>query len=191
MPQPEYVPIASSDRVRPAERLPVPHQWRADRPADLDEPEQPSGPAMGTPGPDQGYGLKLARAFADRLVLSEGISVEDAIRGCLGVALRRAALYGRAPVLYDFELAFTLWGFLGGAPDEVVRERRPLFEAASHHYWDQRAISDRVPDETLGLTPAQVRDRLGDWRSLVLPAPAGGVDDRAGDPGASGVGAGG
>jgi len=45
--------------------------------------------------------------------------------------------------------------------------RRPRFEEARHHYWDQRAIVDLVPDETLRLTPAQVKDRLGNWRSLL------------------------
>lgn len=167
MPQPEYVPIASSDRVRPSERLPVPDPWQADRPADLDEPRQPTGPGLGTPGPDQGYALKLARQFTDRIEVTDGVSREDAIAGCLGVALKRAALFGRAPVIYDLEHALTLWGFLGGAPQDLVAERRALFSSASHHYWDQRNITGRVPDAALRLAPAQVRERLADWRALL------------------------
>ncbi len=174
MPQPEYVPIATSDRVRPAERLPVPAAWTASRPADLDGPDHPSGQALGTPGPDQGYALRLARHFRDRLVLTDGISAEDAIAGGLGGGLRRAALFGRAPVIHDLELSFTLWGFLGGAPDDLIADRRALFAGAAHHYRDQRAITGRVPDSTLRLTPAEVRDRLDDWRSLVAADP--GVD---------------
>jgi len=169
MSQPEYVPIASTARVRPAERLPPARPWRAERPGDLRGPDRPSGPGLGAPGPDQGYALKLARLFADRLQLTEGERLDDATAGCLGVALRRAALFGRAPVVWDLELAFTLWGFLGGAPADLIAEQVKLFLGAAHDYWYQRAIADRVPDETLQLTPAQVRDRLQDWRSLMRP----------------------
>ena len=171
MTQPEYVPIASAARVRPAERLPPARPWRAQRPGDLKGPVHPSGPGLGTPGPDQGYALKLAHQFAGRLQPAEGEHLDDAVAGCLGVALRRAALFGRAPVVWDLELAFTLWGYLGGAPPELVEERVRLFKGVAHDYWAQRAIADRVPDGTLRLTPAQVRERLGDWRSLLRPQP--------------------
>ena len=36
--------------------------------------------------------------------------------GCVPIAMKRAALYGRAPMIYDLELAFTLWGYLGARP---------------------------------------------------------------------------
>ena len=167
MTQPEYVPIASAARVRPAERLPPPRPWIAASPADLHGPDNPSGPGLGTPGPDQGYALKLARELAGRLHLTEGERLDDAVAGCLGVALRRAARFGRAPVIWDLELAFTLWGFLGDAPPDLVEERAELFKGVAHDYWDQRAITDRVPDATLRLTPAQVRERLPQWRGLL------------------------
>ena len=102
-----------------------------------------------------------------RLALTAGERADDTIAGCVAVALRRAPLFGRAPVVYDLEHAFTLWGFLGGAPDDLVAVRKRLFEGAAGHYWGQRAIVDAVPDDTLRLTPAQVRERLADWRSLV------------------------
>ena len=48
---------------------------------------------------------------------------------------------------------------------------QPLFRAASHHYQVQRTIADCVPATTLRLTPAQVAERLTDWRELLdLPA---------------------
>ena len=65
------------------------------------------------------------------------------------------------------ELAYTLWGFLPGAPAGLVAFRLPLFKGASHHYWDQREIVDRVPESTLRLTPAQVTQQLEDWHSLL------------------------
>ena len=170
MAQPEYVPLDAADRVRPAERLPVPDSWVADRPAEIRGNEVPKGKRFGSPGPDQGYGLKLARTFVvdGKLKLAEGEHAEDAVAGCLGVALRRASLFGRAPVIYDFELAYGLWGFLDDAPRELVEFRRPLFQAASHHYWEQRGIVDHVPESTLRMNPADVRGRVADWRSLLL-----------------------
>jgi hypothetical protein len=167
-PQPDYVPVRPADRVRPTERLPVPDSWEPDRPGDIRSVRQPWGTRMGSPGPDQGFGLMLARRFVDRLQLAEGEHAEDAVAGCLAVALKRAALFGRAPVIHDFELAYTLWGFLGDAPKDLVTARKPLFEAASHHYEDQRAIADAVPESTLRLKSADIASALaGDWRQLI------------------------
>ena len=43
------------------------------------------------------------------------------MRGCLNIALKRASMFGRAPVIYDLEFAYSLFGFLGGAPAELCR----------------------------------------------------------------------
>ena len=166
MAAPDYVPVPLSEQPRESLRLPPPRPWMADRPADLQR-GQPVGPKLGRPGPDQGYLLKLAERFNDRVQLADGEHADDAIAGCVSVALRRAALFGRAPVAKDLEMALTLWGFLGGAPDELVEFRHRLFAGAAHHYWDQRAVTDLVPDETLKLTSAQVAERLADWRQLL------------------------
>ncbi len=124
MTQPDYVPLATVDRVRPVERLPVPKGWVSDRPADEKAPVPPSGARFGRTGPDLGYGLKLAKLFRDRLQLGPAESVDDAIAGCFAVGGRRAASFGRAPVIYDMELAFTVWGFLGDAPARARRVPR-------------------------------------------------------------------
>jgi hypothetical protein len=55
-------------------------------------------------------------------------------------------------------------------PDELVAVRRTLFEevAHPHHYVEQRAIADCVPESTLRLTPDEVTRRFrDDWRSLL------------------------
>ncbi|MGH9070689.1 MAG: hypothetical protein ACRDX8_05870, partial [Acidimicrobiales bacterium] len=122
---------------------------------------------FGLTGPDQGYALHLAERFHQLLVLAPGDSAEDAVAGCLGVALRRASAFDRAPVIFDLELAFTLWGFLAAEPADLVAWRRPLFSSAAHDYWVQREIAARVLPETLCLTPAQVRERLSAWRQMV------------------------
>jgi hypothetical protein len=82
--------------------------------------------------------------------------------------MKRAAGYGRAPVIHDLTLAFTLWGFLVGAPADLVAAREPLFRSASHHYQVQRTIADCVPEATLRLTPVQVAERIDDWTQLIV-----------------------
>src|SRR5437867_879412 len=166
MTQPEYVPIVPGDRVRGAERLPVPAAWLADRPAETARAFLPTGPRLGTVGPDQGFALKLARRFVDRIELRPEEHTADAVAGGVPAAMKRAAVSGRAPVIYDVELAFTLWGFLGGAPPELIDLRAAAFQGAAHDYWIQRAIVDQVPDATLALTPATVRESLPVWRTL-------------------------
>jgi len=165
--QPSFVPVVEADQVRRAYRLHVPSIWMTSRPSELRGTRQPTGAFLGTPGPDQGFALKLARRFEDRLVLGTGEHAADAISGCTAVAMRRAALYGRAPVIHDLTLAFTLWGFLEGAPVDLAAAREPLFRSASHHYQAQRTIADCVPEATLRLTPDQVSERLAEWRSLL------------------------
>jgi len=166
MAAPENVPIRLADKARSATPIPPARAWKATRPADL-VGRQPAGRHMGRQGPDQGYALLLARRFADRLELAPGEHDHDAVAGAMVVAMARASLFGRAPVIHDLELAFTLWGYLGGAPPELVAFRNPLFAGASHHYWDQRRIVDKVPESTLRMTPAQVRQKLSDWRTLL------------------------
>jgi hypothetical protein len=169
MTQPNFVPIVESDQVRPAYRLRTPSDWRAGRVSDLLGPELPRGRELGIPGPDQGYAFLLGHTlFEDRLELTAGITAEDALVGCCELASARAALFGRAPVAKDIELALVLFGFLGGAPEELVTWRAMLFQAAAHHYHQQRMIVAVVPSETLRLTPDDVRGRLSDWRSLLL-----------------------
>ncbi len=174
MTQPNFVPIVETDQVRPSYRLRTPLDWRSVRVADLKGPEETRGPEFGVPGPDQGYALLLAHSqFEDRLELTVGITAEDALVGGAAVASRRAALFGRAPVAKDIELGLVLFGFLGDAPDDLVAWRAPLFQAAAHHYQQQRAIAGAVSEDALRLTPADVRGRLSSWRLMVAnPAPA-------------------
>jgi hypothetical protein len=165
--QPDYVPVRSTDRVRPSDRLTVPGPWRQDRPAEQTTLTPPTNGRFGTTGPDLGYGLKLAKRLAARITVAPGESVDDAVAGCFACGTRRAGSYGRAPVIYDMEWAYILWGYLGDAPADLVAARVPLFRGAAHHYDDQRAIVDAVAETTLRLTPAEVRAGLGSWRSLV------------------------
>ncbi len=169
MAAPEYVPQDPTDQPRVYRSPPWNGEpWRADRPGDL-VGRQPLGPRLGYPGPDQGFVLKLANAFEPRLVLEEGESARDAIVGCSAVALKRASLFGRAPVVHDLTAAFTIWGFLAKADAELLRLRRPLFEevANPHDYMELRRIADLVPQAVLRLSHAEIaKVATTDWRAF-------------------------
>lgn len=160
MTQPTFVPIAEADQVRPARHLHVPGAWTTSRPAELVVPATTGGPGVGTPGPDSGFALRLARRLEHDLQLTEGESAHDVIYGVALVAAKRAALFGRAPSIYDVHLALNLWRFLDdGAPPALVAQRRAAFSSISHDYVAQRALVDAVDEAALRLTPEEARGR--------------------------------
>jgi hypothetical protein len=170
MAAPEYVPTPKADKARVYESPPWSFDgWLADRPGDLNA-GQPLGPRMGYPGPDQGFVLKLVHLFENTLSLTPGEHEADAFAGCCAVALKRASLFGRAPVIHDLTVAFTVYGFLSKPPDpEQVKMRKPLFEEVrnAHHYSELRRVVDLVPVAVLKLNPAQVKQQAAnDWRGF-------------------------
>ena len=172
MAAPKFSPVGPLDDARGYESPDhVPDGWNADRPAELTG-RQPSAARLGFQGPDQGYALALAARIRPEVVVQTGETLDDACSGCTAVALRRASLYGRAPVIHDLRIAFTVWGFFDAAPPaELVAVRTPLFEGVSnslHHYDERRALVDSVPEATLRMTPDQVRSAYpGSWRTLL------------------------
>jgi hypothetical protein len=170
MSSPRFAPTVVTDEVRAyAASDVVPESWTNDRPGAIPG-FQPAGERLGYQGPDQGYALKLARRLKSQLHLSGGVSADDAIRGCLNIALRRASLFGRAPVIHDLTVAFTIWGFFDAdPPQDLVTRRSELFIGVGniHHYAEGRVVADLIAESTLRLTPQQVKDRYPrDWRSL-------------------------
>jgi hypothetical protein len=170
MAAPEYVPLPINEKARVPWESPdhVPAGWTLDRPAEVGQGDQPSGPRLGNPGPDIGYALTLAQLVRPEVRVGEGDQVDDAVAGCTAIAMRRAALFGRAPVMHDLRLAFTIWGWFDEAPSEDLRStRRSIFEAASHDYDIRRGVVDRVPDATLRLTVADAKAGYpARWREL-------------------------
>ncbi len=170
MAAPRFAPVPPAEPVRYYESPDhVPAGWNPDRPGDI-EGRQPEGERLGYQGPDQGYVLTLAARARGRVKVSDGEHVDDALRGCSLIALRRASLFGRAPVVHDLDLALALWGFSDDSPNaDQLAVRRELFAGVAHphHYKEGRAIADMVPESTLRMTPAQVRDRVqASWRLL-------------------------
>ena len=176
MAAPEFVPLKPNDRVRNYSSPPGRDDaWHPDRPAELvtngGQPDSDAG-RMGAPGPDQGYLLSLVPLLRPELQLKGTEQVADAEAGGVAVALKRASLFGRAPVVHDLRVAYTVWGFLdGSAPSELVDERTKRFEGVhltAHHYPELRAVADAVPETTLRLSPAEAaREHAADWRSLL------------------------
>jgi hypothetical protein len=168
MTQPTFVPISEADQVRPARHLHVPEAWTTSRPAELTTPTALRGRSVGTPGPDAGFALRLARRFAHDLHLAEGETEHDVLLGIALIAARRAALFGRAPSIYDVQLALALWGFLVDAPPEdLLAARRRAFSSVSHDYVAQRSLVDAVPESSLRLTPAKAQAKLAAGENLV------------------------
>lgn len=172
MAAPKFAPVSPVDEPRSYDSPDVvPAAWMPDRPAEITG-FQPEGERLGFQGPDQGFALKIANGFRDRLQLRPGEHAADAIRGCLGVALRRASMFSRAPVVHDLTIAFTIWGFLdANPPAELADIRRRMFEGVDnvlHHYAEGREIVDMVPESTLRMTPQQVAAAYPErWRDLV------------------------
>jgi hypothetical protein len=172
MAAPKFVPIVHAESTHAYESPDkVPGGWSADRPGDLSG-RQPRGTRLGNQGPDQGFALRLAKQFHGRLALQADEHEHDAVEGALGVALARASLFGRAPVIHDLTIAFTIFGFLDAtAPADLVTLRRPLFSAVghvAHHDARLRAIVDSVPESTLRMTHQDLASAYPKrWRELL------------------------
>lgn len=127
---------------------------------------------LGHPAPDAGYALRLAELVRSDVIPGEGLTTDDALAGATAIALRRASVFGRAPVMPDLRLALGIWGFLDdNPPAELVTLRTRLFVGighSSHHYAEIRTIVDMIPETTLSDRPV---DTMGlypsSWRTLV------------------------
>jgi hypothetical protein len=161
MTQPTFVPIAEADQVRPARHMHVPGSWTTSRPAEIVVPEHQRERMTGTPGPDSGFAMRLSRRFEHELKLGEGESEEDVLLGVALVGSKRAALFGRAPSVYDVRFGLNVWGFLDDAPSELRAQRRAAFSSISHDYVAQRRLVDSVGEDTLRLTPEDARFKGG------------------------------
>jgi hypothetical protein len=172
MAAPKFAPVSPIDEPRSyASPDHVPDAWMADRPAEI-VGFQPVGARLGFQGPDQGFAIKIANGFRDRLHLATGEHAADVIHGCLLIGLRRASMFSRAPVVHDLTVAFTAWGFLAAdAPAELIAIRTPRFDGLSHvalHYSEARALVDSFPEATLRMNPQQVAAAFpGRWRELL------------------------
>ncbi len=156
MPTDPYIPTRLEDEPRqetnlaPGVKLPAANAWRADRPGDL-EAGQPSGALLGSPGPNVGYALTLVERIKDQLVTAPHEHVDDAMGVLAEIAMKRAALFGRAPVMADIDAARALLGYNGNVPDDFVEWRVRAVHDANHDYVQRRSLIDAVPADLLRL----------------------------------------
>jgi hypothetical protein len=156
MAAPKFAPVDPTERPRAYESPnAVPESWTLGRPGDV-VGKQPTGSYLGHQGPDQGFALTIARRVAGRIRLQNGESLDDAIRGTVAIALRRASRFGRAPVIHDVTFALTIWGWLLETPPAALVERRKeLFGGLghpAHSYYEARELVDLVPETTFTLS---------------------------------------
>jgi hypothetical protein len=169
MPTDPFVPSNLEDVPRqetnlaPGVHMPPAKSWRADRPGDL-EAGQPTGDRLGRPGPNVGYAITLASRARDRLALGAHESADDALAVLGEVAMKRAAAFGRAPVMTDIDVASSLLGYKGEVDPVFVQWRTQAVHGAQHEYEARRAIVDAVPDAVLRMPP-QVAPLLVEFRS--------------------------
>ena len=184
MPTDPYVPPDPADRPRqqqnlpPAIALPPPTRWTPNRPGDL-VLGQPRGRLFGTPGPNVGYAYTLAERTKDRFHLAPHEDVRDVVTVVAEIAGKRAALFGRAPVIGDIDVARALLGYDGSAEeaqaeptngptngyDEFIELRSQLVRGAADEYARRRAVVDAVPERLLRLAPTELHEHIDEWRA--------------------------
>jgi hypothetical protein len=130
--------------LAPGVVLPPSRAWRSDRPGDLPAGVQPTGALFGSPGPNVGYALRLVSRASVDFQRAPREHLEDVEAVVAAVAMKRAASFGRAPVVADVERAASLLGYLGGADAATVAQRADAVAGAHHDYARCRAIADQV-----------------------------------------------
>jgi hypothetical protein len=155
--------------LAPGVRIPPAHSWHASRPGDL-EAGQPVGGLLGRPGPNVGYALALTNRMRDSLSLAPHESIDDAVAAVSELAMRRAASFGRAPVMADVEAAATVLGYTGDAPAGFATWRADAVHGADHEWAVRRAVVDAVPESALRKPPpagAQLDDVRSDLKAAL------------------------
>ena len=175
MPTDPFVAVQPDQAPRHRQSLPQgintpPHGgWKADRPGELGI-GQPEGKLHGAPGPNVGYAVSLVHRQRDSWVLGPHEYLGDASAVVAGVAMKRAAQYGRAPVKADVDIAVMLFGYNSQCDDAWVTRRSAIVHEADHHYGPRRSAIDLVSEELLRSTPTEVAARVGAWRATVEDA---------------------
>lgn len=170
MTQPDYVPIEL--KIRPFWRQGMPVHRSGTRVSELKGRRLPAGRMLGSPGPDQGYALKLAESMRDRLVLDPDEKVADVLAAAVAIAMKRASVFGRAPMIFDITFALELFDFLETADEPLVELRKRLIAGTAHSYQARRVIADMVPLEILRQSPEVIKGQKSLWSEWYDLAPA-------------------
>lgn len=148
--------------------MPAARGWRADRPGDNAVPDASDG-LTGSPGPNVGFALTLARRARDRFRLEPGEHAEDAIAVVAELAMKRAATFGRAPTMIDIDFATELLGYTGTG---TATWRPALVRGADHDYVLRREIADTVHADDLRIPMSELSEHLAGMRAALAAGPA-------------------
>jgi len=155
--------------LAPGVHYPPARPWRADRPGDL-RGGQPTGELLGSPGPNIGYALSLIARARDRMALAPHEHFEDAAAVVGELAMKRAASYGRAPVMADVEGAMLILGYQGGVDPAFAKWRVRAVEGAHDDYQRRRALCDAADLDALRLAPTALAPRATEIREALRRA---------------------
>jgi hypothetical protein len=181
VPTDPFVPERLEDEPRqepnlpPGVKMPAARQWVANRPGDLPA-GQPMGKLLGSPGPNVGYALTLANRVRDQLTLAPHEHRDDAIAVVADIAMRRAALFGRAPVMPDVDFAIQILAYRGDADPDFVTWRVRAVHGTHHDYYERRSLVDAISVDVLRLVPSALPAHLDEARAALrsgVPAPLG------------------
>jgi hypothetical protein len=177
VPTDPYVPADPDAQPRqqqnlpPGVALPPATDWRPDRPGDIRTPDQPEGGLFGNPGPNVGYAYTLAQRAAERFVIGPYEHIDDVIAVVAETAGKRAAMYGRAPVMADIDRAALLLGYDGSGDASFTDARQRLVQEAGHAYRRRRAVVDAVPENLLRSATTDFGPLLAEWRERFASEP--------------------
>lgn len=177
MPTDPFVNPDLDDRPRHRQNLPAgvtlppSGHWTGGRPGDA-AAQNMAGELRGTPGPNVGFGYTLAERASSGFETQPSEDRHDAASVVAEIAMKRAASFGRAPVVGDIEFAVELLGYDGRADDDFVRERARRVHGAGHDYPRRRAIVDAVPLSILRLSRKEIGEAVPGWREEFLALPS-------------------
>ena len=124
----------------------------------------PAGRARGSAiqGRTRAMRSSWPRRSPTRSTSCQGSGSTTSVGGVLGIALRRASEFSRAPVIHDLTIAFTIWGFLdrstAGRSRRRAARRGSPGSATSPTTTSRRGHwSTRCPTTTLRMTPGAGR----------------------------------
>ena len=169
MATPRFVPVGPRERARPIDFAGIPPARRT-QPRAGEVLHQPRARGFGVPCPDGGYALLLAREVAGDLALAAGDQREDAVWAIATVAMRRAAVVGRAPVIYDVLFASALLAYDDPDALECAVLRARLLSGVAHDPDLRQWLSDAV-NSAAEVSVRSTAEAIATWRCTILADP--------------------